>query len=148
MPGHSTETASLLLLDNIFHAANSGKSTLLVSLNLSAAFDTIEHSILLQRLIYSFSVTGTALSWIKCYLTDRNQSVCIGQHSSPVVPCSVGVLQGSVLGLLLFSIYTSSIAAVAHHVAFNSNNKPTTHNFILPSHCPIHLLNLLLFNPV
>ena len=53
-----------------------------------------------------------ALSWIKCYLTDRNQSVCIGQHSSPVVPCSVGV-QGSVLGLLLFAIYTSSIAAVA-----------------------------------
>ena len=90
-PGHSTETALLLLLDNIFHAADSGKSTLLVSLDLSAAFDTIEHSTLLQRLIYSFGVTGTALSWIKCYLTDRNQSVCIGQYSSPVVPCSVGV---------------------------------------------------------
>ena len=91
----------------------SGKSTLLVSLDLSAAFDIIEHSILLQRLTYSFGVTGTALCWIKCYLTDRNQSVCISQHSSPVVPCSVGVPQGSVLGPLLFSIYISSIAAVA-----------------------------------
>jgi len=58
--GYSTQTALLLLLGKIFYAADSGMSSLLVSLDLSAAFDTIDHSILLHRLSHSFSVTDTA----------------------------------------------------------------------------------------
>ena len=69
----------LLLLDKIFHATNSGLS-LLVSLDLSAAFDTNDHSIVLDRLSHSFGVTDIALSWIQSYLTDWSYSVRLGQH--------------------------------------------------------------------
>jgi len=69
---------------------------------------------ILQQISHSCSVKTVAPSCLKWYLIDRNQSICIGQHLSLVVPCS----QGSVLGPLLFTIYTSSIIATAqsHHV--------------------------------
>jgi len=86
--GHSTETALSLSLDNIFHTDDGGKSTLVMSLDLGTAFDTIKHSVLLQRLSDRFGAAGTALSWIKCYLTDRKQSVHIDQYSSLVVSYS------------------------------------------------------------
>jgi len=111
--GHSTETALLLLLDRIYYAADGGRSTLLVSLDLSAAFDTISHDILLSRLNHSFGVAGVAHSWIKSYLSDRSQFVRIGSHTSPPVTCQIGVPQGSVLGPLLFSIYTSPISKIS-----------------------------------
>ena len=69
---HSTETALLLNLDHIYHAADNGEATLLISLDLSAAFDTIDHTILLNRLQSMFSVSGSALKWLQSYLTNRN----------------------------------------------------------------------------
>ena len=101
-PGCSTETALQLLLDNIYSTADTGKPTFLVSLDLSAAFDTIDHAVLLKRLHSSFGITGTVHSWLQSYLTGRTQSVKTGNHSSPVIPSLVGVPQGSVLGPLLF----------------------------------------------
>jgi len=112
-PGHSTETALVQLLDSIYHAADNGKATLLFSLDLSAAFDTIDHSILLHRLDHNFGLTGSALTWVQSYLTGRSQVVRIGCHSSGPSTCLAGVPQGSVLGPLLFSIYTSPIAHIA-----------------------------------
>ena len=100
---HSTETAILSTLDNIFHSIDNGKSTLLVSLDLSAAFDTIDHCILIKRLETSFGVSATVLSWLSSYLTDRQQSVSVGGHSSPFLVCDSGVPQGSVLGPILFN---------------------------------------------
>ena len=79
--------ALLLLLNKILHAADSGMSSLLVSLDLSAAFDTTDHSILFDRLTHSFYFTDMALSWIQSYLTDRSYSVRLGQHSLPMVSC-------------------------------------------------------------
>ena len=64
---HSTETALLCTLDHVFHSADAHKSTILVSLDLSAAFKTIDHSILLNRLQSSFRVSGTALHQITSY---------------------------------------------------------------------------------
>jgi Reverse transcriptase (RNA-dependent DNA polymerase) len=75
--------------------------------DISAAFDTISHSILLRRLETEFGVTGTALSWLQSYSTDRRQYVKLGQHSSDTVLCSSGVPRGSVLGPLLFAAYVS-----------------------------------------
>ena len=65
----SIETALVQLLDydSIYHAADNGKATLLFSLDLSAAFDTIDHSILLHRLAHSFGLTGSALTWVQCF---------------------------------------------------------------------------------
>jgi len=113
-PYCSTETSLQLLLDHVYSAADEGKPTLLISLDLSAAFDTVDHSVLLKRLSCSFGVAGNVLSWIQSYLCDRTQSVRIGSHSSPPNPCLVGVPQGSVLGpLRIFSIYTSLISTIA-----------------------------------
>ena len=72
-----------------------------------------------KRRHYSFGVTDDVISWIQSYLCDRTQSVRIGTHSSAVTSCSMGVPQGSVLGPLLFSIYTSPLSTIdkAHNVS-------------------------------
>jgi len=102
-----------LVVDCINSTADAGKPTLLISHNLSTAFVTIDHTLLVKRLSYSFGVAGSVHSWIQSYLTDRTQSVRIGSHLSPLTSCPVGVPQGSVLGLLLFSIYMSPIFTIA-----------------------------------
>ena len=77
-PYHSTEIALILTLDNILHAADQGSSSVVVSLDLSAAFDTIDHNILLSRLVNSFGIHGLALSCFQSYLSGRSQFVRIG----------------------------------------------------------------------
>ena len=74
-PGCSTETALQLLLDRIYGTADEGRPTLLISLDMSAAFDTIDHTVLLKRLSRSFGVAGNVHSWIHSYLTGRTQSL-------------------------------------------------------------------------
>jgi hypothetical protein len=98
--------------NNIYKAADNGQPTLLVSLDLSAAFDTIDHMLLLDRLQNSFGVTGPALAWLASYLTDRTQFVRIGQTSSPSLCMETGVPQGSVLGPILFSVYVSPLGHI------------------------------------
>ena len=68
-PFHSTETALLQTLDSIYHAADNSQATVLVSLDLSAAFDTIDHSLLLSRLSTSFGISGCALSWLHAVIS-------------------------------------------------------------------------------
>jgi len=96
-PRHSTETSLLSTLDTIYRASDFGFSILHVSLDLSAAFDTIDHVTLINRLRTSFGITGSVLSWLQSYLSNRTQSVRIGHHSSTPTRCTTGVPQGSVL---------------------------------------------------
>ena len=112
-PYHSTETALVLTLDNILHSADQGSFSVLVSLDLNAAFDTIDHNILLSRLKKSFGIHGLALSWFQSYSSGRSQFVRIGHCKSPTSICIYGVPQGSVLGPLLFSLYISPIIHIA-----------------------------------
>jgi len=85
---------------------------LVLSLNISAAFDTIDHSILLDRTSRDFGIHGCALSWLRSFVIDRHQYVAVGAHKSSPVSCTSGVPQGSVLGPLLFAMYVSPISNV------------------------------------
>jgi hypothetical protein len=109
---HSTETALLRIQNDLLLAIDKRKLSALVLLDLSAAFDTIDHSILLDRMSTSFGITGSALSLLSSYLTNRTQSVSINGHSSPPSPMQTGVPQGSVLGPLLFTLYTTPLGHI------------------------------------
>ena len=87
-------------------------------LDLSAAFDTIDHGILLSRLS-SFGIRNHALQWIRSYLTDRMQAVNINGCLSSFIPLLFGVPQGSVLGPQFFTIYSSPIANIARKHGLN-----------------------------
>ncbi len=102
---HSTESALLRVFSDIFMATDSGDVTLLLLLDLTAAFDTINHQILISRLETSVGIRGNALNWIKSYLQNRSFSVQMGECMSTSAPLSCGISQGSVLAPVLFSLY-------------------------------------------
>ena len=107
--GHSTKTVLLTLLNKARLSADRGESTLLVSLDLSDAFDTIDHSILLARLRSMYGVDGSALMWLESYLSLRVQYVKFGQDVSSITQLKTGVPQGSVLGPIVFTSFISPI---------------------------------------
>ena len=107
---HSTETASLCVQNDIVQAIDGKKSVILVLLDLSAAFDTIDHTVLLK---HDFGITDTALKWLDSYLSHRTQTVKIGDLFSTKQKLLSGVPQGSVLGPVLFSLYSSPVAKIA-----------------------------------
>ena len=84
----------------------------LLLLDLSAAFDTVNHSLLLSRLENSFGITGTVLQWFHSYLTRRSQFVEINDAKSSVRDLIVGFPQGSVLGPILYLLYTAPLAEI------------------------------------
>ena len=112
---HSTETALIKIQSDILQALDSGRVAALVLLDLSAAFDTIDHSILTERLHKSFGISGDALTWMISYLRQRNQQVVIGNTPSDDVTIEFGVPQGSVLGPKLYSLYTKPLGDVIRH---------------------------------
>ena len=121
-PHHSTETALLKITNDILLALDCCNISVLTLLDLSAAFDTIDHSILLTRLNSLYGIAGTALSWFQSYLSDRTQAVFVNQQLSHSVPLCFGVPQGSVLGPVLFILYTKPLSTLIseHSVASQS----------------------------
>ena len=126
--GHSTETALLKITNDLLFTLDNNDISLLSLLDLSAAFDTIDHEILLNRLNISFGISDSALSWFHSYLFDRSSSVSICGLSSDPSPLRFGVPQGSVLGPILFVLYTQSIASIVQchslsHHSFSDDNQ-------------------------
>ena len=85
------------------------KCTSVVCLDLSAAFDTVNHKILLDVLKNYFGITVQALCWISSYLSNRKFLVQIGQYTSTVVTVNFSVPQGSILGPILFKCYAGTL---------------------------------------
>ena len=112
---HSTETALLSVVDELLSNNDKRLVSLVALLDLSAAFDTIDHDILLSRLQHTFGFHGTVLNWFSSYLKCRLQTVCINNVMSAPSPLSFGVPQGSVLGPVLFSLYTQPLSEVIEY---------------------------------
>ena len=106
---HSTESALLNIQNDILLNMAKGSVTALTLLDLSAAFDTIDHTILLDRLNVYYGISELALRWFKSYLSGRTYSVKVGSTLSHPAALHYGVPQGSVLGPVLFSLYTNPI---------------------------------------
>jgi len=109
---HSTKTAMQRVWFDILVAADDRQVTLRGLLDLSAAFDCIDHSMLLERLQSAFGLTDLVLDWVRSFLTDRTQQIAYSGHLSSVPLVLFGVLQGSVLGPLLYVLYTAELALV------------------------------------
>ena len=102
---HSTETALLYIQNDILNSIDQNKVVLLVLLDLSAAFDTIDHELLINRLSSRLGLSGCVLDWFRSYLKNRSQRVKLDNVLSDHTLLRYGVLQGSVLSPILFSIY-------------------------------------------
>ena len=110
---HSTETALLRVKNDILHGIDNRQVVALVLLDLSAAFDTVDHNILLKRLEQVFGLKVLVLKWVQSYLSNRTQYVSIYEAISEVVCLLFGVPQGSVLGPLLFVLHTHPMGNIA-----------------------------------
>ena len=109
---HSTETALLKVQNDILNSLDQNDVTVLLMLDLSAAFDTIDHETLLNRLEHQFGVAGKPLDFVNSYLQDRYQTVTIdGKLSKPVL-MEYSVPQGSVLGPKFFTMYTKPVGEI------------------------------------
>jgi retron-type reverse transcriptase len=106
---HSTETALLEVTNDILRKMNSQEVTLLVTLDLSSAFESVNHEILPRRLRNEFGIHGKVLDWFKYYLHNRGQQISIEGTLSQRFALDSGVPQGSCLGPLLFIIYVSKL---------------------------------------
>lgn len=106
---HSTETTLLKVMNHILLKMNSQHVSLLVLLDLSAAFDTVNHKIMLDRMHTKVGISGKALDWFNSYLSGRSQRISVDGIVSNRFDLEHGVPQGSCLGPLLFIIYTSKL---------------------------------------
>ena len=110
--GHSTEIVLLRILNGLLTSLDGNKISVLLLLDLSAAFDTIEHQILLSRLNHDLGIRGTALNWFRSYLSDRIQYVLIDDQKPRETSLDFGVPQGSVLYPVLFILCTTRLTCL------------------------------------
>ena len=142
----STDFAIAKLLDKVINSLSKKDHIIALFMDLSKAFDTIDHNILLHKL-YNYGIRGIVWSWIKSYLSNRQQYVSIDDVNSPISHINCGVPQGSILGPLLFLIYINDIVNSSPILSFilfaDDTNILLSHNNLREL---INIMNLELNN--
>ncbi len=139
-------------MNDLLLSADSGASTNFVLLHLSAAFDTVCHPILLDRLKSWLGISGTVFEWFRYYLTNRSQFVVLGNNKSDISQVQYSVPRGSDLGPILFSIYMLPLGQIirkyglGHHfyaddtqIYISSKSDVTVSSAILSEHIGEHI---------
>ena len=121
-PGHSTEADLLKVVNDLFLSLNKGNISVLALLDVSSAFDSIDHPILVHRLHTDIGYTDAVLQWFSSYLTDRTHYVSLSNHCSVLAPVHSGVPQGSVHDPILFTMYIKPLSAIidSHSIIHHS----------------------------
>ena len=112
-PGHNTTTALIQMYDGWLRAVDSGKLVGACLLDMSAAFDLVDHDLLLDKLSL-YGLDDSSKGWIRSYLSGRTQSVSIEGTLSKLLPVHTGVPQGSILGPLLYTVFTNELPEIVH----------------------------------
>ena len=121
-PGHSTETALLRLVNDLFLSLIKGNKYVLDLLDISSVFDTIDHPFLILRIHTNFGFTDTVHQWFSSYLTYRTHYVSLSNHCSAFTHVHSDVPKGSVLGPMLFTMYSKPLSAIidSHSIIHHS----------------------------
>ena len=136
-PKHSTEHAALELIDRITNKMDTNEIPLNICLDLSKAFDTFDHSILLNKLKY-YGLKGPTLNLFQSYLSNRKQYTEIEDTTSTILPIQVGVPQGSILGPILFITYVNDLPQCSNKFDFIMYADDTTLSSTIDSFSDIH----------
>ena len=119
---HSTDTVLLDVTNCLLGSADEGRVSILTLLELSAAFDTLDLIILLTRLHDIVGISGKAFEWFSSYLSDRFKSVSVNGRISSHKKLHFGVPHGSVLGPILFTLYTQPLSGIISQRKYNHCN--------------------------